>query len=112
MATERPLFTTSIRTPRELIDNYDQLAKATGHARTYLMTAALEQYLHAQQWQLGELQHTIAAVESGEMATVDFEDLPARDLADDTVTERGSSRGISRCRGREGADTLHQGSRS
>ena len=72
---------TTIRIPASLQERYDQLARATGRTRNYLMAEALERYAAREGWQIEQTRATLAALEAGTLETIDLDDLIAEDLA-------------------------------
>lgn len=69
-ATE-PTTTVTIRVPRHMRDQLDELARATGRQRSYLACEALRQYLEVESWQIAQIQEGIRAADVGEFATPD-----------------------------------------
>ena len=78
---------TTIRIPASLQERYDQLAKATGRTRNYLMAEALERYVAREGWQIEQTRATLAALEAGTLETIDLDDLIAEDLAAGEITQ-------------------------
>ena len=78
---------TTIRIPASLQERYDQLAKATGRTRNYLMAEALERYVAREGWQIEQTRATLAALEAGTLETIDLDDLIAEDLAAGETTQ-------------------------
>ena len=46
---------TSIRLPKELQEQYDALARATGRSKNYLMTEALQRYAVEKAWLVAQI---------------------------------------------------------
>ncbi len=82
-----PTVATTIRIPDGLQERYDQLAKATGRTRNYLMTEALERYATREGWQIEQTRASLAKLEAGELETVDLDDLIAEDVASGEMTQ-------------------------
>jgi RHH-type transcriptional regulator, rel operon repressor / antitoxin RelB len=78
---------TTIRIPASLQERYDQLARATGRTRNYLMAEALERYAAREGWQIEQTRATLAALEVGTLETIDLDDLIAEDLAAGEITQ-------------------------
>ncbi|HKC75596.1 MAG TPA: ribbon-helix-helix protein, CopG family [Chloroflexota bacterium] len=78
---------TTIRIPASLQERYDQLARATGRTRNYLMAEALERYAAREGWQIEQTRATLAALEAGTLETIDLDDLIAEDLAAGELTQ-------------------------
>jgi RHH-type transcriptional regulator, rel operon repressor / antitoxin RelB len=78
---------TTIRIPASLQERYDQLAKATGRTRNYLMAEALERYVAREGWQIEQTRATLASLEAGTLETIDLDDLIAEDLAAGEITQ-------------------------
>ena len=78
---------TTIRIPASLQERYDQLARATGRTRNYLMAEALERYAAREGWQIEQTRATLAALEAGTLETIDLDDLIAEDLAAGEITQ-------------------------
>jgi predicted transcriptional regulator len=78
---------TTIRIPASLQERYDQLARATGRTRNYLMAEALERYAAREGWQIEQTRATLAALEMGTLETIDLDDLIAEDLAAGEITQ-------------------------
>src|SRR5438477_525798 len=78
---------TTIRIPASLQERYDQLARATGRTRNYLMAAALERFAAREGWQIEQTRATLAALEAGTLETIDLDDLIAEDLAAGEITQ-------------------------
>ena len=78
---------TTIRIPASLQERYDQLARATGRTRNYLMAEALERYAAREGWQIEQTRATVAALEAGTLETIDLDDLIAEDLAAGEITQ-------------------------
>jgi predicted transcriptional regulator len=64
-----PTITISIRVPRAMRDQLDELAKATGRRRSFLAYEALRQYLDVESWQIARIQEGIRAADAGDFAT-------------------------------------------
>jgi predicted transcriptional regulator len=78
---------TTIRIPASLQKRYDQLARATGRTRNYLMAEALERYAVREGRQIERTCATLAALEAGTLETIDLDDLIAEDLAVGEITQ-------------------------
>ena len=55
----------SIRLPQETKDKLDNLARAMGRPRNYLIAEAIERYLQDESWQIAEIQAGIAEDDAG-----------------------------------------------
>jgi predicted transcriptional regulator len=55
----------SIRLPQETKDKLDNLARALGRPRNYLIAEAIERYLQEESWQIAEIQAGIAEDDAG-----------------------------------------------
>ena len=55
----------SIRLPETTKEKIDQLAKALGRPRNYLIAEAVERYVQQESWQLAEIQAGIAEDDMG-----------------------------------------------
>ncbi len=78
---------TTIRIQGSLQERYDQLARATGRTRNYLMAEALERYVAREGWQIEQTRASLAALEAGTLDTIDVDDLIAEDLASGELTQ-------------------------
>ena len=81
---------TSIRIPDQLRDLYEELARATGRTRNYLMTEALERYAAEERWQLAQVEDGIADADAGNVTR--HEQVRADWLARGLITEDGLDR--------------------
>lgn len=82
-----PTIATTIRITDSLQERYDQLARATGRTRNYLMAEALERYAAREGWQIQQTHASLAALEAGALDTTDLDDLIAEDLASGEITQ-------------------------
>ena len=55
----------SIRLPQETKDKLDNLARAMGRPRNYLIAEAIERYIQEESWQIAEIQAGIAEDDAG-----------------------------------------------
>jgi predicted transcriptional regulator len=60
---------TSVRIPKELQVRLDELARATGRSRNFLVTEALQRYVEQEAWQVGQITEGLRALEHGDIAT-------------------------------------------
>lgn len=63
-----------VRLPVDLVKRYDNLAKATGHRRSYFFTKALEESIPQLEYQYGLLKK-VADYRAGQLDTVSIEQL-------------------------------------
>ncbi|WP_311589050.1 type II toxin-antitoxin system RelB family antitoxin [Varibaculum massiliense] len=66
--------TTSVRLPVDLVERYDNLAKATGRSRTYYVTEALEESIAQLEYQYGLLKK-VEDYRAGRLETVSIDQL-------------------------------------
>ncbi len=66
--------TTSVRLPVDLVERYDNLAKATGRSRTYYVTEALEGSITQLEYQYGLLKK-VEDYRAGRLETVSIDQL-------------------------------------
>ena len=66
--------TTSVRLPVDLVERYDNLAKATGRSRTYYVTEALEGSITQLEYQYGLLKK-VDDYRAGRLETVSIDQL-------------------------------------
>ena len=65
---------TTICIPGSLQERYDQLTRATGRTRNYLMAEAMERYAPREGWEIEQTRATLAALEAGTLETFDLDD--------------------------------------
>ena len=65
---------TAVRLPVDLVERYDNLAKATGRSRTYYVTEALEESIAQLEYQYGLLKK-VEDYRAGRLETVSIDQL-------------------------------------
>lgn len=65
---------TTVRLPVDLVERYDNLAKATGRSRTYYVTEALEESIAQLEYQYGLLKK-VEDYRAGRLETVSIDQL-------------------------------------
>lgn len=60
----------SMRLPKDIKDQLQQLAEATGRTKTYLALDAIEKYLALEAWQIGAIQDGIKDVDNGKFKDI------------------------------------------
>lgn len=65
---------TAVRLPVDLVERYDNLAKATGRSRTYYVTEALEESITQLEYQYGLLKK-VEDYRAGRLETVSIDQL-------------------------------------
>ena len=65
---------TAVRLPVDLVERYDNLAKATGRSRTYYVTEALEESIPNLEYQYGLLKK-VDEYRAGQLDTISIEQL-------------------------------------
>lgn len=59
----------SIRSNKNLVQKFDELAKETDRSRAYLINQAMEQYILREAWQVAEIKKAIKEADAGDFAT-------------------------------------------
>ncbi len=65
---------TAVRLPVDLVERYDNLAKATGRSRTYYVTEALEESIAQLEYQYGLLKK-VEDYRAGQLDTISIDQL-------------------------------------
>lgn len=65
---------TAVRLPVDLVERYDNLAKATGRSRTYYVTEALEESIAQLEYQYGLLKK-VDEYRAGQLDTISIDQL-------------------------------------
>lgn len=81
------MTTTSIRLSSELKDRFEDLARATGRSKNFLMTEALERYVDAESWQVEQIKEGIRQDDAG--LVVSHDDVVAGLIAKGMMTPEG-----------------------
>jgi RHH-type transcriptional regulator, rel operon repressor / antitoxin RelB len=68
-ATTAPTVTVGARVPREMRDELDRVAKATGRNRNTLVEEALRRFIEAEKWQLADIEAGLREADAGDFAT-------------------------------------------
>lgn len=58
----------TVRLDQNLQSHLERLADLLGRPRSWVINRALENYLHAEEWHLAELQKRVAAADAGDFA--------------------------------------------
>lgn len=74
MATKVSTVPTAVRLPAELIERYNNLAKATGRSRTYYVTQALQESIAELEYEYGLLKK-VEDYRGGRLETVTIDEL-------------------------------------
>jgi RHH-type rel operon transcriptional repressor/antitoxin RelB len=61
----------SVRMPDKLAERLEKLAKATDRSKSYLATAAIEEFVAIQEWQVQAIKEGIAEAEAGKIIAHD-----------------------------------------
>lgn len=67
--TQERTTTITVRMPKSMKDQLEELARVTGRQRTYLALEAIRKYLEVEAWQIAEIQEAIQRADAGEFAT-------------------------------------------
>ena len=101
---------TSVRLPEDLLARYTRLAEATGRTRSFLMQEALEHYIEQEEWQLAQIDQTLAELDAGSLETISGEELIAQLLAEGKITQKGLNEAYHRYGLPEDAPAPHRDS--
>jgi predicted transcriptional regulator len=59
----------SMRLPKELMTQLEELAEATGRSKSYIATQALREYVELHAWQVAEIQKALEKAKAREFAS-------------------------------------------
>lgn len=59
----------SIRSNKNLVEQFNELAKETDRSRAYLINQAMEQYILREAWQVAEIKKALKEADAGDFAT-------------------------------------------
>lgn len=66
---QSPTSTIKVRVPESVLEQLEELAKATERTKCFVTLTALNSYLQEQSWQIRDIKEGITEADNGEFAT-------------------------------------------